>query len=115
MNAIRFRVMGGEDTAIVVRSTVDRTWQLAPKTDEQIQFGRDDMVSIKNRSEHRVLVKLKRTKCTEGDIVIRSSRRAAFLLDEDDTQLWFQAGEVLNIRSTEARNPTGAGPGGLTV
>lgn len=105
MNAFRLKFGGADDQAIRVCSTLDQTWKLAPKTDEQIQFGRDDLVNLKNVSEHRVLLRIQRTLHEDGDIIVRSSRRAAFSLCDVGDKLWFQPGEVLNIRSINARDP----------
>lgn len=109
MNSVRLRFGGADDKAILVRSTIDRSWHLAPKTDEQLQFGRDDLVSVKNVSEHRVLIRLQATS-NRHPIIARSSRRAAFTVSQTtDDALWFQPGEVLNLRATNARNPNSAG------
>lgn len=109
MNALRLRFGGADDKAIAVRSTIDRSWHLAPKTDEQIQFARDDLVNIKNVSEHRVLLRISLIRSEDGGIVIRSSRRGAFYVSEQGEKLWFQPGEVLNVRSARAQDPRGAG------
>lgn len=111
MNAFRIRVLSGCDRAIQVRSTVDKTWKLYPKTDEQCQFGDNDLINIKNFDETKVLLKLKTTKPKDGWLIVRSSRRGAFKLTDEEKRLWFDPGEVLTIRHPQAQDPlNGSGP-----
>lgn len=112
MNSLRLMFRSGEPDVISVRSTLSANggYRLASKTDERIQWGRDDLVIVKNNAEHAVDITLKGERMQDGGTIVRSSRKGARMLGPRDTaEMRVEGGEVLMIRSERAQNPKGPG------
>lgn len=113
-NAIRLKTEGADANGITVRSSIDQSYKLCSREDEQIQFGRDDLVIIKNCSDRPARLRLKHT--CGNELIVRSSRRGGFKLypeknsvHKSDVVFEIAGGEVYTVRDIEARNPTGNG------
>lgn len=108
MNAIRIRSQNADEKAVVVKSTIDETFKLASRFDESIQFLRDDLVVIKNRSDKRFKIHISVIRSQDGGVVVNSTRRQTHVLSDDvcsGLQFVFEPGEVLQIRSVNAQTP----------
>lgn len=113
MNAVRLTCKNGERKFLLVQSTLDKTYKLDERTDEEIQFDRDALVILKSVSEYHHRIKLKVTRCEhdqfakeEGRIVVHSTRRATmYMRNQDEASINMLPGEVLQVRSSIARTP----------
>lgn len=101
----------GDERALLLQSTIDASHFLPSKVDEEVQFGRDDLIILKNKGEapQKVSIDVRKLDAVDGEegaLIIRSTRQATFVIPADRTgELKLGGGEVLQIRHSHARNP----------
>lgn len=110
MNSLRITCHVGDAKALRIQSTLGKTEFLDSLTDERVQWGRNDLLILKNLRDDPAKIKLKGLVMTDGDTVVRSSRKGVHLLAENvEIELIIDGGEVLTFRSTLAQDPKGGG------
>lgn len=105
MNALRIRFKTSQDKCLLIQSTLDKSYWLNSKTDEEVQFDRNALTILKNISCEPVVTRIEATKVDRNGagIVFRSTRRASFILGTKDAiKIKLQPGEVLQIRGEDA-------------
>jgi len=113
VNSLRITCHVGDAKALRLQSTLGKTEFLDSLTDERVQWGRDDLVILKNLRADPAKITLKGLIMTDGDTVVRSSRKGVHLLAQDvELALIVNGGEVLTFRSTLAQDKV---QGGRTV
>lgn len=113
MNAFRVRFSGASARQLLIQSTLDKSYWLNPKEDEEVQFDKNALMIFKNTGGEPVTVKIRCEKVDRpgAGIVFRSTRRAAFLLGVGDSQkICMGGGETFTIRGEDAINPRDATP-----
>lgn len=112
INRFRITVKDGQTDAIRFLSSMDRSWGLTKRTDEECVIGRDDVVVMKNLSDMPARLiftgHAHHTDC--GRTIFRPSRQQHFTLHEGaQRELILGPGESCPIRCERAKLPQGNG------
>lgn len=111
MNGVRFTCTEGDKGSISIRSTLDKSYRLDHRTDEEISFSDEDIVVIKNHREDPCQVKFQGSRLKEGKrAILRSSRRGTQTVRQGEELSYIMAGgEVITMMSDEWRAKLGPG------
>lgn len=113
MNAFRVKFSSHSDKQVLIQSTLDRSYFLNSRTDEQVQFDKNALVIMKNQSEEDIILKIRIEKVDRAGagIIFRSTRRPTMVLGAGDSnKIRMKAGEVFQIRGEDAVDMRMANP-----
>lgn len=118
LSKIRFRVDSGNRNAIHVKSTLDNSYKLDYKIDEDISFTDDDLIAIKNNAEDPCTLTFDAVDLKDGRRALLSPSRQQHLALVDPSistlrssvSLNLGGGETCMIRTSLWIGKVGGGP-----
>jgi hypothetical protein len=117
LNRVRLTCIEGDRGSIQVKSTLDSTYKMEHRTDDDICFTDDDMVVIQNKRESRCNLTLAVIRAPDGRrVVLRPSRQSHIVLVDPEVStvrhqhtLQLGGGESCVMTSSEFKGKAGGG------